>query len=317
MTRFKNILLVLRGKNNEIETAKRAFRLAKTNKAKLTIVDVLDELPKSMKHYLKIVSAKELQKIVAEERLSEIQKFINSIQSGKRIKPIIKTLVGKPYIKIIQEVLRNKHDLVIKTPEGKGGAKEALFESVDISIMRKCPCAVAMSKPTKSENYARILVAVDPDPNDEVKTKLNNDVLELAVSVANSENSELHIVHAWSLYGEKALRGPRFRESGKDINKLLQDARNVKKKWLDELLGNYPLSQIKHNVYLLKGDPAVMIPRVANTEKVDLIIMGTACRTGLPGFLIGNTAESILYKVNCSVISLKPYGFKTPVRLKN
>lgn len=317
MTRFKNILLVLRGKNNEIETAKRAFRVAKTNKAKLTIVEVLDELPKSVKSYLKIVSAKELQKIVAEERASEIQKLVNSIDRRKSVKPAIKILVGKPHIKIIQEVLRNKHDLVIKTPEGKGGVKEALFESVDLNIMRECPCAVVMGKPTKSENYAQILVAVDPDPNDEVKTKLNNDVLELAVSVATSVNIELHIVHAWSLYGEKTLRGPRFRGSEKDINKLLRDARNAKKKWLDDLLSKFPLSNIKHKVHLLKGDPAVLIPRIADREKIDLLIMGTACRTGLPGFTIGNTAETVLSKVDCSVLTLKPYGFKTPIKLKN
>jgi len=48
MTRFKNILLVLHGKNNEKEAVKRAFALAKNNKAKLTIVDVLEELPQSI-----------------------------------------------------------------------------------------------------------------------------------------------------------------------------------------------------------------------------------------------------------------------------
>jgi nucleotide-binding universal stress UspA family protein len=61
MTRFKNILLVLHGKNNEEEAVKRAFGLAKNNKAKLTIVDVLDELPDRIKDYLDIVSAEELE----------------------------------------------------------------------------------------------------------------------------------------------------------------------------------------------------------------------------------------------------------------
>ncbi len=315
MTRFKNILLVLHGKNNEEETVKRAFALAKNNKAKLTIVDVLEELPQTMKDYLKIVSVQELEKIVAEERVSEIQTLIKSIETRKRLKPIIKTLVGKPQIEIIKEVLRNKHDLVMKTPEGRGGIKEALFGSIDIEIMRKCPCPVWMIKPTKSTKYSRILAAVDPDPYDEVRNKLNQYIMELAVSISQLEKSELQIVHAWKLFAEKSLRGPRFHKDKNEIARLLLDARNVHKDHLDELLNKFPLDKLNHKIHLLKGDPAVLIPAVAKREKVDLIVMGTVCRTGLPGFIIGNTAESILFKVDCSVLSIKPYGFISPIKL--
>jgi len=315
MTRFKNILLVLHGKNNEEEAVKRAFALAKNNKAKLTIVDVLEELPQTIKDYLKIVSVQELEKIVVEERVSEVQTLIKSIETEKRLKPIVKTLVGKPHIEIIKEVLRNKHDLVMKTPEGKGGTKEALFGSIDINLMRKCPCPVWMIKPKESTKYSRILAAVDPDPYDDVRNKLNHYIMELAVSISQLEKSELHIVHAWNLYGERALRGPRFHKAENEIARLLLDAMNFHKDNLDKLLNKFPLDKLKHKIHLLKGDPAVLIPEVAKREKIDLIVMGTVCRTGLPGFIIGNTAESILFKVNCSVLSIKPYGFITPIKL--
>jgi nucleotide-binding universal stress UspA family protein len=315
MTRFKNILLLLHGKHNEKEAVKRAFALAKNNKAKLTIVDVLEELPQRIKNYLKIISVQELEKIVAKERVTEIQTLIKSIEIRKRHKSIVKTLVGKPHIEIIKEVLRNKHDLVMKTPGGKGGTKEALFGSIDINLMRKCPCAVWMIKPTESAKYSQILAAVDPDPNDEVRSKLDNYIMELAVSISKLEKSELHIVHAWSLYGEKALRGPRFKKTKEQLNKLLLDAKKYHKKWLDELLNKFPMNETKHKLHLLKGDPAVLIPEVARKEKIDLIVMGTVCRTGLPGFIMGNTAESILFKVDCSVLSIKPHGFISPIKV--
>ena len=188
MTRFKNILLVLHGKNNE-EAVKRAFALAKNNKAKLTIVDVIEELPEAMKDYIEIVSVEELEKIVSDERVTEIQKLIKSIPTSKSLKPVVKTIVGKPHIEIIKEVLRNKHDLVMKTSEGKGGTKEALFGSIDINIMRKCPCPVWMIKPKESTKYAQILAAVDPDPYDKVGDKLNQNIMELAVSISQLEKS--------------------------------------------------------------------------------------------------------------------------------
>ncbi len=314
MTRFKNILLVLHGKNNE-EAIKRAFALAKNNKAKLTIVDVLEELPQTMKYYLKIVSAQELEKIVAEERVTEIQTLIKSIETKKRLKPIVKTLIGKPHVEIIKEVLRNKHELVMKTPEGKGGTKEALFGSIDINLMRKCPCPVWMVKPSKSKKYSRILAAVDLASYDEVSDKLNYFIMELAASISQLEKSELHVVHCWQLYAEKYLRSPHFHKTENAMAKLLLDARNFHKERLDELLNKFPLDKLKHKIHLIKGDPAVLIPEVAKKEKIDLIVMGTVCRTGLPGFIIGNTAESILYQVDCSILTVKPYGFISPIKL--
>ena len=43
--------------------------------------------------------------------------------------------------------------------------------------------------------------------------------------------------------------------------------------------------------------------------------MGTVGRTGIPGLFIGNTAETVLRQVHCSVLTVKPEGFETPVRL--
>jgi nucleotide-binding universal stress UspA family protein len=41
--------------------------------------------------------------------------------------------------------------------------------------------------------------------------------------------------------------------------------------------------------------------------------MGTVARTGIPGLLIGNTAEGVLNQVDCSLLALKPEGFVSPV----
>ena len=41
--------------------------------------------------------------------------------------------------------------------------------------------------------------------------------------------------------------------------------------------------------------------------------MGTLARTGIEGYLIGNTAETVLQRVECSVLTTKPDGFVSPV----
>lgn len=52
---------------------------------------------------------------------------------------------------------------------------------------------------------------------------------------------------------------------------------------------------------------------MVQTYRADLVVMGTVARTGVAGLIIGNTAEAILEQVNCSVLAIKPAGFKSPV----
>jgi nucleotide-binding universal stress UspA family protein len=60
---------------------------------------------------------------------------------------------------------------------------------------------------------------------------------------------------------------------------------------------------------------AAVIIELAAAKSIDLIVMGTIGRTGIPGLFIGNTAETVLRQVHCSVLTVKPQGFVTPVRL--
>ena len=56
-------------------------------------------------------------------------------------------------------------------------------------------------------------------------------------------------------------------------------------------------------------------PAVASRERIDFVVMGTVCWTGVPGFLTGNSAENVLQQVDCSVLAIKPKGFVSPVKL--
>ena len=94
----------------------------------------------------------------------------------------------------------------------------------------------------------------------------------------------------------------------------MRDTRATHESWLNGLLARHPLSGIRHNVHLLRGEPAEVIIELAAKRNIDLIIMGTVARTGIPGLFIGNTAESVLRQVDCSVLTVKPMGFVTPVR---
>jgi nucleotide-binding universal stress UspA family protein len=80
-------------------------------------------------------------------------------------------------------------------------------------------------------------------------------------------------------------------------------------------LQKYDLQGLTYRVHFVKGEAGRVIPEVAAKNEADLIVMGTLSRSGVAGFLIGNTAEKILHKVDCSVLAVKPEGFVTPVKV--
>ena len=84
---------------------------------------------------------------------------------------------------------------------------------------------------------------------------------------------------------------------------------------LGELLQLYDLENLKHQVYMLNGEAGRLIPALAAAREVELIVMGTVSRSGVAGLLIGNTAEKVLNQVDCSVLTVKPDDFITPVKL--
>lgn len=313
MRRFKNILLYAAAETGGNAAFERAAALAKRNQALLTVVKALERLPHEMQTQATLMNPAELQEIVTQELTEQLELMIASFRDEGN-QATAKVLYGTPFLEIIREVLRNQHDLVMMIAEGKAGLKEAIFGSTAMHLMRKCPCPVWVMKPTPRKQYARILAAVDPSPYDEERKPLNQKIMELATSLAELEGSELHVVHAWTQFAEQVLRGRRGLPK-QQVDQIVRQTRKEHKMWLDELLQKFPLENLRHQVHLLKGEAGKVIPELAKSKRVELIIMGTVSRTGISGFLIGNTAEKVLQQVACSVLTVKPEGFVTPVKL--
>jgi universal stress protein E len=120
MKRFKNILLVAGDEGWKESALKRAVALAKNNHARLTVVDVMEDLPRELRLFIPDMDVEDLQKRALMERMKDLREYIAPI-SNKGVKIVTKVLLGTPFIEIIREVVRNKHDLVIKTASVKGG----------------------------------------------------------------------------------------------------------------------------------------------------------------------------------------------------
>lgn len=300
MKRFKDILCVYDGSIGAEDALNQAMMLAKANEAKLTVVDLAEE----GRHSFNSIK----------ERERRLQRLLPAIRAESVEAVEARVLIGTPFLEIIREVLRNDHDLVIASAEGGSVVKAVFFGSTVTHLIRKCPCPVWIVKPGQTVPYGRILAAIDPTPEDPSADGLNVGIMDLSTSLARMTGGGLDIVHVWDVEGNdhdtlasEVPRGVR--------DEILAKHEAKHRDAVGALLERYPLSDLNHELLLPRGLPQQQIVELVQDRDVDLIVMGTLNRTGIPGLLIGNAAETILEAVTCGVLAVKPAGFVTPVTL--
>jgi len=322
MKRFNNILCVVVPGMECKPALERAVTLTENNQARLTVINVAKCVTADFGMPVGGPILADLQAAIVSAHEQELASLIEPYR--QRINVQVKVLIGTPFLEIIREILRNERDLVVKTVE-TWDWQNRLFGSDDMHLLRKCPCPVWIMLPEEKTNYSRIIAAVDFAPVLEADkgNDSNRLILELASSIALSDFAELHVVHAWKPMTEHVLR-----VFSSDLSEE-QVATNVSRErrghqaqleWLSGRLRNWVGSEaydyLSPQFYLRQGNAHKEIPLLAKQIEADLVVMGTVARTGVPGFIVGNTAETILNQINCSVLAIKPPGFVTPVTLE-
>lgn len=324
MKSFNSILYVVENPATESTAAvARVVSLAENNQARLTVLHVAEE-PR-LGPFAGGVAIEDVRARLQQQATEQLSGLLRG--AGRETDVVVDIRFGVVFVEIIREVLRSRHDLVIKTV-GEGGAHSFLFGGTDQHLLRKCPCPVWILVGETSANYRDILAAVDFDPWEEgdeesiVEDALNRQIIGLAASLAASDFAQLHVVHAWQSIADIII--PIY-SSGLPEEKIAADREKEQREHQSRLhlLGNGLGEQFGSDVYrylsprfhLREGNARDVIPAMATELEADLVVMGTVSRTGIPGLLIGNTAEVILNNLECSVLAVKPAGFVTPVTL--
>jgi len=318
MRRFQSILAVVT-EDSLFEVAfARALELARANRAALTLVDVIDAAPGELGRMMAALSGQRgpaiEDDVIAYHRARLATLAERARAEGVDVSEAV--LQGSGFVEIIRMVLREGHDIVIKgatvSAAGRGRVKGG-----DMHLLRKCPCPVWMLTGPGDGNFDNVLAAVDPDPTRGAAGEgLDKMVLDLATSLAAQDRADLHVIHAWYLQEEQALRYGRYaKANGGEVDLLLSRGEAEARARVAALVKPYD-TIAPARVHIVKGTPGDVIADQAEGMAADVIVMGTVGRTGLSGFVMGNTAETILNRVSCAVIAVKPDGFETPITLE-
>ena len=325
MKRFKHILCMVASGEQDRLALERAVSLAENNNAELTVASVTQQVTGDIEINDGDPVSVDLQQAIVKARQQELESLVQPYRERLPIQTSV--LVGISFLEIIREVLRHGYDLVIKIPD-TADWMDQLFGSDDMHLLRKCPCPVWLIRSEAAKPYRRILAAVDvndqgrPEEH-KARTALNRQILEMAISLAISEFAELHIVNAWDAIGESAMRGVFLHTPEDKIIAYVEQIRQHQATRFDSLIqevtnsmGEDAVNYLKPQTHLVKGQARKEIPALAKQISCDLVVMGTVARTGIPGFIMGNTAETILNQIDCSVLAIKPPGFQTPVTIE-
>lgn len=215
---------------------------------------------------------------------------------------------GQGWLEIIREVERRGHDVVIVGTRNVGTVQRFLFGSTAMRLLHNCPCPIWITRPDPRPYPHNILVTSDFSPVSDITVKLGLAVGELS----GAKVSLLHAVdylldRLWSI-GLLHTKTETYHEH------VQAEAREKLAEQLTRVAGGQPAATVDLHVVAGESIADSAILDFIEHRQIDLLLIGTMARGGLPGVFIGNTAERLLTHVSCSMLAVKPADFKSPVR---
>jgi nucleotide-binding universal stress UspA family protein len=305
---FKKILVASDFSEHASGALREAAAIAQTTGGQLTVAHVLSNLRSAMADMSKLSRWHLVDDIDAFERQlragsdKKLRAQVNEL--GLPPTTHIETLVGTPYIELIHCVQAQGFDLVVSGTRGQKGWKRFLVGSTSDRLLRNCPCPVWVVKAAQGQSPRTILVPVDFSAG-------SAEALRVASQLAAVAGATLHVLH---VVDEEDV--PELAETDELQLPPALSRRKVNRAAIDrfdEFLAGLPDGGPKPEVHVGHGNPWQVIGTTAKKLNADLLAMGTVGRSGLPGLLLGSTAERVLHTCPVSLLAVKPAGFVSPI----
>lgn len=309
MKRFKNILYIIDDQSiGQQLIAEKVATIARINDARVTTMiasksSFVDQIALRLSGRLD-----EIMSAMVEQQQEKLDNFL-LFERWSDISVDTHIPEDSGFIGIIQKVIKDGHDLVIKEENQSQG-----IDQLAMRLVRKCPSPVWIIKKNTSD-FTRIMGAIDVATDNPETDRLNHKITELTHSLAQRENGEAHYLHVWRLEYESMLRSPRFKVSSDEISGMKTELHDERLGRLHTLLKNIHVDAKESHIHLVEGKVVDTINTIIAKLKVDILVMGSLGRSGVPGLFIGNKAETLLNTINCTVLTVKPDGFISPVTI--
>lgn len=210
---------------------------------------------------------------------------------------------NRPYEAILKYAYFHHYDLIIKTTRKHDTLDTIFYTPTDWHLIRKSECPLLLVKNAPFPELANIVAAVDVSTDDEENVAFNEKIIRKAQKIAELLNGKVYLANAYPTTPSAiSVELPEFDPIAyRDAVKMHHT--NELKILADKF--NIPSDRI----IVEEGLAGKTIPRIAERMNAQLVVIGTQGRTGLAAAFIGNTAETIIDRLNCNLLALKPDGY--------
>ena len=146
------------------------------------------------------------------------------------------------------------------------------------------------------QEFKKILYPVD-------LSEVSSAIVPYVITMAHKFNAEIHllfVISSMEHYASFYIPHPSLNKFEQDLTK---GAEQKLKEFSSEFFKDYSIAKAE----VLHGDPAEEIVKYVESEKIDLVVMGTHGRKGLEKVIFGSVADQVVKKSPVPVMTVNPH----------
>ncbi|AYA40238.1 universal stress protein UspE [Xenorhabdus nematophila] len=311
MANYQNLLVAIDPNQDDQPALRRAVYIVQRNGGRIKAFLPIYDLSYEMTTLLSPEERNAMRKGVINQRVAWIKQQVHYyLESGIDIE--IKVVWhNRPYEAIIQEIITEGHDLLLKMTHQHSRLESMIFTPLDWHLLRKCPCPVWMVKDQVWPENGSVVVAVNLSNEEPYHTELNLKLVRETQDLAHRivKDPMIHLVSAYPVAPLNiATELPDF-DPGV-YNQALRGQHLIAMKALRQ---KFCIDEKYTHVH--EGVPEKVIPEICDELNTGVVVLGILGRTGLSAAFLGNTAEHVIDRLKCDLLAIKPDGFIRPVKV--
>ena len=289
---FKRIVVLPQGKDPKQAVLERAA-LCASQGTEITVLDVFYE--PALEGYLgnKAVYEPLRNRVLAERQ--EVAAALGNTLIARGLDALGKAVWAPSREEAIEQYVKAREvDLVVAAPldGGRGG-----LSASDWRLLSRCPVPVLIVRgPAADRRYKHIVAAVDPFHAHAKPAALDAAILRAATKLQANTSATLTALHCFG--------PPEFFRA--DVRLAMRDheLEKSRREALAELVSEAGLPAATMKV--VAGEPHAVLQAMTESGEADVIVMGAIARGRIKDWIIGSTAERVLYRTQVDVLAVHP-----------
>lgn len=205
--------------------------------------------------------------------------------------------------RLTEHVQQHQIDLVLKDVGHESSLRKLVFLPLDWELLRACPVPIWMVGSGDGALPKRIVAAVDPVHPEHGAGALNEQLLARSRDLRDAANADLRVYSAYpGLPAGLDGLDPMGMSLGYSNDELYERLRVEHRDALDALMRAQGLPGDRAMV--LYGPPAFSLLDALETDRPDLLVVGTLRRHGLERLLLGSTVERLIGEAPCDILAV-------------